>query len=112
MKHRVPASSSTPRAGQPRLRWLGRLRGDQRGASLSEQVLIMGVAVVGMVGFSRFGTEVHDDLDREAQHVRGRGSASAALSMGALAGSYQPQLPPLRRGAAGGKSSRGNVTRG
>jgi Flp pilus assembly pilin Flp len=95
MKHRDRSRSSTARS-RPFLRWLARLRRDQQGASLIEQVLIMGVAVVGMVGFSRFGTEVHDDLDREAQHVRGRGSASAALSLGALAGSYRPQLPTSR----------------
>jgi hypothetical protein len=117
MKHRDPLGSSTPRS-RPWLRWLGRLRRDQRGASLIEQVLIMGVAVVGMVGFSRFGTEVHDDLDREAQHVRGRGSANAPLSLGALAGSYQPQLPTSRgtlppSGAAAAPSSgRGAPGRG
>jgi hypothetical protein len=56
MKHRDPSSSPNPRSRRPWLRWLERLRRDQRGASLIEQVLIMGVAVVGMVGFSRFGT--------------------------------------------------------
>jgi hypothetical protein len=66
---------------------------------LIEQVLLMGVAVVGMVGFSRFGTELHEDLDREAQHVRGRGSANAPLSMAALAGSYQAQLPASGAGS-------------
>jgi hypothetical protein len=124
MKRQDPSCSS---ARAPR-RWLARLRGDQRGASLIEQVLIMGVAVVGMVGFSRFGTEVHEDLDQEAQHVRGRGSAHAALSMGALASSYQPQPafrgagPPLRgprspavpssSGSSGGGSSGGGSSGG
>jgi hypothetical protein len=101
MKHEQPSRSSTSR-WRPWLGWLGRLRRDQRGASLIEQVLIMGVAVVGMVGFSRFGTELHEELDHEAQHVRGRGSANAALSLGGLASSYRPQplsgggSPPLR----------------
>jgi len=99
MKHRDPSSSSTSRSRPRWLGWLRRLRRDQRGASLIEQVLLMGVAVVGMVGFSRFGTELHEDLDHEAQHVRGRGTASAALSLGALASSYQPQLPASRGGS-------------
>ncbi|HEU4580320.1 MAG TPA: hypothetical protein VFS67_18820 [Polyangiaceae bacterium] len=104
MKHETSASSPAPRPRQP-WRWLRRLRRDQRGASLIEQVLIMGVAVVGMVGFSRFGTELHEDLEQEAQHVRGRGSANAALSLGALASSYQPQ-PASRAGSPPPSGSR------
>ena len=100
MQHEKDSVAGAPSPRRRWLAWLGRLRRDTRGASLIEQVLIMAVAVVGMVGFSRFGSELHEQLDHEAQHVRGRGAPGSELSLGALASSYQPELPS--RGTASG----------
>ena len=61
-----------------------------RGAALLEQVVVLGLALLGLIGFSRFGTELHAQLGQEAEHIRGRGMPGSDLSLGAMASSYQP----------------------
>ncbi len=69
-----------------------------RGAALLEQVVVLGLALLGLIGFSRFGTELHAQLGQEAEHIRGRGMPGSDLSLGAMASSYQP-LPGSGRPA-------------
>lgn len=69
-------------------------RRSTRGAALLEQLVLVLVALGGLIGFSRFGTALHEQLTEEGQHIRGRGMPGSGLSPGALAGAYQP-LPAL-----------------
>lgn len=49
------------------------LRGNSRGAATVENVVLLGVAVTGAAGFNELGDKLHDQLDREAAHIRGEG---------------------------------------
>lgn len=88
-----------------------RARRKLRGAALLEQLVLLAVALLGLIGFSRFGTALHEQLDQESEHIRGRGTPGSDLSLGALAGSYQPlpaagvPLPAPTGSRPGGPSS-------
>lgn len=83
-----------------------------RGAVLLEQLVLLALAVLGLIGFSRFGTELHEQLDQEAQHIRGRGTPGSDISLGALAGSYQPLPASGTRPAASGSTPLGAAAPG
>jgi hypothetical protein len=62
--------------------------GDSRGASTIEQVLIMAVALTGAVGFSKFGSNLHSQLTREAAHIEGKGMPANGDLMAPLTASF------------------------
>ncbi len=71
-------------------RLLDGLFADTRGATLTQQVMVIGLALAGMAGFSKFGSALHEQLEGEAARIQGRGKPGLALSLGSLAPSFQP----------------------
>ena len=50
--------------------WLGKLSRDQRGASMVEYIILVGVvAMVAMVGFKTFGSQVRAKIDQQGDTV-------------------------------------------
>jgi pretoxin HINT domain-containing protein len=71
------------------LRLLGPFRGSAAGHSLVEYLIIVGAcALVGVVGFSRYGQAIKKDLGANAKHIEGEGLPQTEGILGALGADY------------------------
>jgi len=56
-----------------------------------EQVVLVGVALAAIVGFARFGTALHAQLDEEARHIQGKG-VPGNVNLAGMLSSFEPRV--------------------
>jgi hypothetical protein len=97
-----PSVSSASRRGGvfERLRALVSRRRRSRGATTVEHALIMSLALGGAVGFKELGTKLQSQLEREGQHIEGKGMPKNG-GLASLAASFETPSAELGCPGAG-----------